>query len=150
MFKHPGQADFRRHEDEQQAASVQTILAWITGIMVACFLFVRTLRNRKRVWHALPSDPEVLTRVAHAQGLARCWRFTDVYGLDADALSGVERPCAAILLLCPSAQAYTKVRLSTKMEACVPLEESEWRRLIFNNMWRGARKSEPLTPLFVS
>lgn len=53
----------------------------------------------EKQWIPLESNPEVLTRFAHALGLSSLLTFTDVWSLDL--IDVVPAPCHAVLLLLP-------------------------------------------------
>ena len=55
-------------------------------------------------WVGLESNPEVLTEYAHKLGVDKSWGFSDVIGLDEDALKMVPEPCIGLIFLYPFSQ----------------------------------------------
>jgi len=55
-------------------------------------------------WVGLESNPSVLTEYAHKMGVSKSWGFSDVVGLDDDALKMVPTPCVGIIFLYPFSQ----------------------------------------------
>jgi ubiquitin carboxyl-terminal hydrolase L3 len=62
-------------------------------------------------WLPLESNPDVMNNYIEKLGVPTAWSFTDVWGLDADALSFVPRPVLAVLVLFPLTAEYEKFRL---------------------------------------
>ena len=61
-------------------------------------------------WVGLESNPEVLTEYAHKMGVSKTWGFSDVFGLDEEALKMVPAPCAGIIFLYPFSQVEARKR----------------------------------------
>lgn len=55
-------------------------------------------------WVGLESNPEVLTEYAHKLGVDKSWGFSDVVGLDEEALKMVPEPCLGLIFLYPFSQ----------------------------------------------
>jgi len=62
----------------------------------------------KENWVGLESNPEVLTEYAHKLGVQKSWGFSDVYGLDEDALKAVPSPCVGLIFLYPYSQVESR------------------------------------------
>ncbi|KAI9362434.1 ubiquitin carboxyl-terminal hydrolase isozyme L3 [Zopfochytrium polystomum] len=61
-------------------------------------------------WLPLESNPDVMNKYIQRLGVSPTWTFTDVWGLDPDALIFVPRPVAAVLLLFPITPEYESFR----------------------------------------
>lgn len=55
----------------------------------------------KAIWHPLESNPDVMNEYIHKLGVSNQWGFSDLWGLDDEALMFVRQPCLALLLLFP-------------------------------------------------
>jgi len=55
----------------------------------------------KENWVGLESNPEVMSKYAHALGVDEGWAFCDCWGLEAEALKYVPQPCVACIFLYP-------------------------------------------------
>ncbi|KAJ3316566.1 Ubiquitin carboxyl-terminal hydrolase isozyme L3 [Blyttiomyces sp. JEL0837] len=65
-----------------------------------------TTAGKKDMWLPLEANPEYIQRL----GVSTQWEYTDVWGLDEDALQFVRRPVAAVLLLFPVTEKYEAFR----------------------------------------
>lgn len=55
-------------------------------------------------------NPEMLNKMMEKLGVGGNWRFVDVLGLEEDQLSGVPKPCCALMLLFPLTQQHESFR----------------------------------------
>ena len=65
----------------------------------------------------LESNPEVLTEYAHKLGVQKSWGFSDVYGLDEDALKAVPSPCVGLIFLYPYSQVHRVLAVASLARA---------------------------------
>jgi ubiquitin carboxyl-terminal hydrolase L3 len=68
-------------------------------------------------WLPLESNPEMLTAVARRLGMPQGWGFCDVFGVDAELLSLVPRPCTAVTLLFDSSSESVRAFKQVQSEA---------------------------------
>lgn len=61
-------------------------------------------------WTAMEINPEMLNKMMSKLGVGDSWRFVDVLGLEGEQLSGVPRPCCALMLLFPLTQQHESFR----------------------------------------
>ena len=69
-----------------------------------------------QTWVGLESNPEVLTEYAHKLGVDKSWSFTDIFGLDDEALKAVPEPCVGLIFLYPYSQMEAYKRTSGRQK----------------------------------
>lgn len=76
---------------------------------------------RKCYWIPLESNPEMFNSFAHLIGVPESLGFSDVFGLDDDALSWVPKPCYGVVFLAP----YSKMKAINVEQAKKMLDTPE-------------------------
>ncbi|KAI8047755.1 hypothetical protein BDF21DRAFT_433884 [Thamnidium elegans] len=64
------------------------------------------VKQPKLRWLPLESNPDVLNKIIHENGVDSEWSFTDVLGFDNESLSLIPKPVAAIIFLFPGTKTH--------------------------------------------
>eukprot|EP01133_Synstelium_polycarpum_P016181 gene16181-19259_t len=70
----------------------------------------KDLYETQKNWVPLEANPEVLTKFMQNLGVPSNWEWCDIFGIDAELLDMVPKPCAAVILLFPITEDYEKQR----------------------------------------
>ena len=83
-------------------------------------------------WVGLESNPTVMTEYAQKLGVSDRWAFSDCWGLDADALRHVPKPCVGCIFLYPFSQVEARKRALGTRRGCEVAGVWHMRQLVGN------------------